>query len=101
MATGHPRFLSEGLAARFADHPDGSHRRLAVRDPAAGPDLIERLSHDPDVRTRQEAARDPRLPLPRLLDALAEPELASSAGANPALPRAEMAGVMDEAGVPA
>ncbi|WP_042175315.1 hypothetical protein [Streptomyces sp. NBRC 110035] len=100
MATGHPRFPREGLAARYADHPDGIYRQLAVRDPAAGPDLIERLSHDPDVWTRQAAARDPRLPLPRLLEALALPELASSAGANPALPPGEMAVVMDEAGVP-
>ncbi|MFE0455214.1 Mucin-2 [Streptomyces sp. NPDC058914] len=101
MATGHPRFPREGLAARFADHPDGIYRQLAVRDPTAGPDLIERLSHDPDVWTRQAATRDPRLPLPRLLEALAVPELASSAGANPALPPGEMAVVMDEAGVPA
>ncbi|MFF3334437.1 Mucin-2 [Streptomyces sp. NPDC002888] len=101
MATSHPRFPREGLAARYADHPDGIYRQLAVRDPTAGPDLIERLSHDPDVWTRQAAARDPRLPLPRLLKALALPELASSAGANPALPPGEMAVVMDEAGVPA
>ncbi|MGW2408488.1 Mucin-2 [Streptomyces sp. NPDC001739] len=101
MATGHPRFPREGLAARYADHPKGIYRQLAVRDPAAGPDLIERLSHDPDVWTRQAAAGDPRLPLPRLLEALALPELARSAGANPALPQSEMVAVMDEAGVPA
>ncbi|MFG2986460.1 hypothetical protein ACGFYQ_35315 [Streptomyces sp. NPDC048258] len=101
MATGHPRFPREGLAARFADHPDGIYRQLAVRDPTAGPDLIERLNHDPDVWTRQAATRDPRLPLPRLLETLALPEPASSAAANPALPPAEMAVVMDEAGVPA
>ncbi len=100
MATGHPRFPREGMAARYAGHPEGIYRQLAVRDPAAGPDLIERLSHDPDVRTRQAAARDPRLPLPRLLETLALPELAYSAGANPALPPDEMAAVMDEAGVP-
>lgn len=101
MATGHPRFPREGLAARYADHPKGIYRQLAVRDPAAGPDLIERLSHDPDVWTRQAAACDPRLPLPRLLEALTLPELACSAGTNPALPPSEMVRVMDEAGVPA
>ncbi|MFF2852864.1 Mucin-2 [Streptomyces sp. NPDC058001] len=100
MASGHPRFPREGLAARFADHPDGIYRQLAVRDPAADPELIERLSHDPVVWTRQAAARDPRLPLPRLLEALTVPELASSAGGNPALPPGEMAVVMEEAGVP-
>lgn len=101
MAETHPRFPCEGLAARFADHPDGNYRRLAVRDPAATPALIERLSHDSEVWTRQAAAGDPRLPLPRLREALHVPELASSAGANPALPEDEMAAVLNWAGVPA
>ncbi|MFC7843313.1 Mucin-2 [Streptomyces sp. NPDC057382] len=101
MAQTHPRFPREGLAARYADHPDGNYRRLAVRDPAATPALIERLSHDPKVWTRQAAAGDPRLPLHRLREALHIPELASSAGANPALPEDEMAAVLDRAGVPA
>ncbi|MFF7705380.1 Mucin-2 [Streptomyces lydicus] len=101
MAETHPRFPREGLAARYADHPDGNYRRLAVRDPAATPELIERLSHDPVVWTRQAAAGDPRLPLHRLREALRVPELASSAGANPALPEDEMAAVLDRTGVPA
>lgn len=101
MAETHPRFPREGLVARYADHPDGNYRRLAVRDPAATPALIERLSHDPAVWTRQAAAGDPRLPLHRLREALHEPELASSAGANPALPEDEMAAVLNRAGVPA
>ncbi|MGW0131567.1 Mucin-2 [Streptomyces sp. NPDC003299] len=101
MAETHPRFPREGLAARYVDHPDGKYRRLAVRDPAATPALIERLSHDPEVWTRQAAAGDPRLPLHRLREALHVPELASSAGANPALPEEEMAAVLDRAGVPA
>ncbi|MFD5987481.1 Mucin-2 [Streptomyces cyaneofuscatus] len=101
MAETHPRFPREGLAARYADHPDGHYRRLAVRDPAASPTLIERLSHDPTVWTRQEAVGDPRLPLHRLREALHVPELASSAGGNPALPEDEMAAVLDRAGVPA
>lgn len=101
MAETHPRFPREGLAARYADHADGNYRRLAVRDPAATPALIERLSHDPAVWTRQAAAGDPRLPLHRLLEALHVPELASSAGANPSLPEDEMAAVLDRAGVPA
>ncbi|PBC87076.1 MULTISPECIES: Mucin-2 [unclassified Streptomyces] len=101
MAETHPRFPREGLASRYADHPDGNYRRLAVRDPAATPALIERLSHDPAVWTRQAAAGDPRLPLHRLREALHVPELASNAGANPALPEDEMAAVLDKAGVPA
>ncbi|MGN5392418.1 Mucin-2 [Streptomyces sp. JL7001] len=101
MAETHPRFPREGLAARYADHSDGNYRRLAVRDPAATPALIERLSHDPAVWTRQAAANDPRLPLHRLREALRVPELASSAGANPALPEDEMTAVLNRAGVPA
>ncbi|WP_411104120.1 Mucin-2 [Streptomyces sp. cmx-4-9] len=101
MAETHPRFPRAGLAARYADHPDGNHRRLALRDPAAPPALVERLSHDPAVWTRQAAAGDPRLPLPRLREVLQIPELASSAGANPAVPAAELAAVLDRSGVPA
>ncbi|MFJ6780350.1 hypothetical protein [Streptomyces yangpuensis] len=101
MAESHPRFLREGLAARYADHPDGHCRRLAVRDPAVSPALIERLSRDPAVWTRQAAAGDPRLPLRRLREVLHVPELASSAGGNPALPEGETAAVLDRAGVPA
>lgn len=101
MAETHPRFPRGGLAARYADHPDGNYRRLAVRDPAATPTLVERLSHDPAVWTRQAAVGDPRLPLHRLREALHVPELASSAGANPALPEDEMAAVLNRAGVPA
>ncbi|MEU4066378.1 hypothetical protein AB0F25_28970 [Streptomyces wedmorensis] len=100
MAQTHPRFPRHGLAARYADHPDGNYRRLAVRDPAATPELIELLSHDPEVWTRQAAAGDPRLPLGRLREALHVPELASSAGANPALPEEEMTAVVDRADVP-
>ncbi|MFI6645697.1 Mucin-2 [Streptomyces sp. NPDC050504] len=100
MAETHPRFPREGLAARYADHPDGDYRRLAVRDPAATPALIERLSHDSAVWTRQAAAEDPRLPLHRLREALHVPELASSAGANPALPQDEMTAVLDRADIP-
>ncbi|GGP76131.1 hypothetical protein [Streptomyces melanogenes] len=68
---------------------------------AATPALIERLSHDSEVWTRQAAVADPRLPLQRLHEALHIPELASGAGANPALPEDEMADVLHRAGVPA
>ncbi|MCQ8773122.1 hypothetical protein [Streptomyces telluris] len=103
MAETHPRFLREGLAARYADHPDGNYRRLAVRGPAATPTLIERLSHDPTVRTRQAAVGGPRLALRRLREALQVPELAASASAsaNPALPENEMAAILDRADVSA
>ncbi|WP_329121331.1 Mucin-2 [Streptomyces sp. NBC_01353] len=99
MATTHPRFPREGLAARYADHPDGIYRLLAVRDPAAAPELIERLSRDPDVKVRQEATGDPRLPLPRLRETLHIPDVAFDAASNPALPESDMATVLDAAGV--
>ncbi|GJF34594.1 hypothetical protein KNE206_72940 [Kitasatospora sp. NE20-6] len=59
------------------------------------------MGHDPEVRTRQAAVGDPRLPLHRLREALHVPDLASGAGADPALPGDEMAAVLDRAGVPA
>ncbi|UIX35100.1 Mucin-2 [Streptomyces sp. GQFP] len=97
---GPPRLPPRGPGRRYADDPNPIYRLLVVRDPAAAPDLLERLSHDPDIRVRQSAAQDPRLPLPRLIEALTEPELAFCAGVNPALPPGEMARVMDKAGVP-
>ncbi|MEU6882737.1 Mucin-2 [Streptomyces sp. NPDC046712] len=100
MTTTHPRFPREGLAARYADHPEGIYRLLAVRDPAATPELIERLSRDPEVKVRQEATGDPRLPLARLREALGHADVAYAAAANPALPEDEMAAVLDRAGVP-
>ncbi|WP_344630033.1 hypothetical protein [Streptomyces glaucosporus] len=62
-----------------------------------------RQQHDPRPPGPQPHRRliDPRLPLHRLREALHVPELASSAGANPALPEDEMAAVLDRAGVPA
>ncbi|MEU1676771.1 hypothetical protein ABZ752_32745 [Streptomyces roseifaciens] len=59
------------------------------------------MSHDPTVRTRQAAVGGPRLALRRLREALQVPELAASAGANPALPENEMAAILDRADVSA
>lgn len=64
------------------------------------------LLDDPDPEVRRSAAlcacpHDARLTAELLGDPAALPELASSAGANSALPPGEMAVVMDEAKVPA
>ncbi|MFG3214702.1 Mucin-2 [Streptomyces tendae] len=100
MAQTHPPVPPRGSGHPLRE-PPRREPPPAVRDPAATPDLIERLSHDPAIRTRQAAARDPRLPLHRLREALLLPEPASSAGANPALPEDGTATVLDRTGVPA
>jgi hypothetical protein len=79
------RFPAAGLAG-FADHDDARVRRLALRDPELGPEIADRLTHDPDEWVRKAAARCPRLPESRLLELLDDPELATGAAANPALP---------------
>jgi hypothetical protein len=80
-----PRFPADGLAA-FAGHSDPAVRRLVGLDPLAAPDLIERLSADPDATVREAMATCPRLPAARLVALLGDPELAEAAAANPALP---------------
>ncbi|MEU2286926.1 hypothetical protein ABZ614_34220 [Streptomyces sp. NPDC013178] len=100
MLTARPQFPSAGLAQRCADAGDPRERALALRDPAATPELVERLSRDESANVRSAAARDPRLPLPRLLELLDDPEAGSSAAANPSLPAAEMTALLDRAGVP-
>ncbi|MFD3752832.1 hypothetical protein ACFWVT_21880 [Streptomyces cyaneofuscatus] len=95
-----PRFPAAGLARRFADAPDPRARALALRDPAATPELVERLSRDPDAGVRRTAAYDPRVPVPRLLELLADPATAMAAAANPVLPPAEMYALLDREGIP-
>ncbi|MEU0357461.1 hypothetical protein [Streptomyces cyaneofuscatus] len=100
MLTSRPGFPAAGLARRFADAPDPRARALALRDPAATRELVERLSRDPEAGVRRTAARDPRLPVPRLLELLADPDTVSGAAANPALPPREMAALLDREGIP-
>lgn len=75
-------------------------RALALRDPAATPELVERLSRDLDAGVRRKAAYDPRVPVPRLLELLADPTTEMAAAANPALPPAEMYALLDREGIP-
>ncbi|MEU0114380.1 hypothetical protein ABZ137_11765 [Streptomyces bobili] len=60
MLTARPGFPSAGLAERFADAADPQERALALRDAAATPELVERLSRDPDGFVRLAAAFDRR-----------------------------------------
>ncbi|MFC0029964.1 hypothetical protein ACFFMM_10560 [Micromonospora chaiyaphumensis] len=79
-----PQFPAEGLT-RFADDADPAVRRLVALDRHADPELVDRLSTDPDAGVRQAMASSPRLPAPRIASLLSDPELAEAAAANPAL----------------
>lgn len=100
MLVHRPGFPSAGLAARCADAEDPRERALALRDPDASPSLVERLSRDPAGTVREAAAFDARLPVPRLLELLDDPQMCLVAAANPSLPVAEMRALLDRAGVP-
>ncbi|MFF3753136.1 hypothetical protein ACFYYH_22150 [Streptomyces sp. NPDC002018] len=100
MLAVRPQFPAAGLAARFADAADPWARALAVRDPGATPALVEGLSRDPEPGVREAAARDPRLPVPRLVELLEDPDVGAAAAGNPALPAREMTALLDRAGVP-
>ncbi|WP_063804250.1 hypothetical protein [Streptomyces roseifaciens] len=93
-----PGFPLHRLAA-LAHHEDPGLRRFALRAPDASPELLDRLSRDEVGYVRHEAAGDPRLPLPRLHELLADPANACYAAQNPALSTAEMRRLLDEAGL--
>ncbi|MFF6782947.1 hypothetical protein [Streptomyces sp. NPDC012510] len=95
-----PQFPRKGLV-RYAHHSEPFLRRLAVHDPDASPEVVERLSHDEAVGARMAAAVDPRLPYTRIDELLRDPVMAWPAASNPALPTAEMHRLLDELGVPA
>ncbi|MEU0398064.1 hypothetical protein ABZ208_36005 [Streptomyces sp. NPDC006208] len=101
MLVTRPNFPVTGLAARFADDENPDCRKLVVRDPGATPEQIDRLSRDPDDSVRDRAGRDPRLPVARLRELLADPDSACSAAANPMLPADDMRTILDRAGIPA
>ncbi|BBC38906.1 hypothetical protein SGFS_102000 [Streptomyces graminofaciens] len=95
-----PQFPRKGLA-RYADHPDPARRRLAVHDPDATPEQIERLSRDESDWVCRQTAADPRLPAARIEEFLRDQWTAFQAASNPALTVARMHRLLDELGVPA
>ncbi|WP_251055523.1 HEAT repeat domain-containing protein [Streptomyces sp. ISL-66] len=97
MLETHPNFPTHGLAGRFAGASDPVRKRLALRDPDLDPDVLDALSRDPDTRDR--AATDTRLPLPRLRQILADPATGYAAAGNAALPVVDMHRLLDHAGV--
>ncbi|MFD6274607.1 hypothetical protein ACFWFI_03305 [Streptomyces sp. NPDC060209] len=100
MLASKPQFPVDGLAERFADAADPKARLLIVRDPGATPEIIERLSRDPEARVRETAACDPRLPIRRLVELLDDPYVGAAAASNAALPVTEMTALLDRAGIP-
>ncbi|WP_088948500.1 hypothetical protein [Micromonospora zamorensis] len=58
-------------------------------------ELVDRLSTDPSVTVRQAMAGSPRLPAPRIVALLDDPELAEAAAANAALPVDQMRQILD------
>ena len=93
---GHPAFPRSGLAG-LADSPDHRARCLAVLDPEAPPELIERLSHDPHPHVRASTAADRRLSPSRVLDLFDDPRTTEEATANPHLPVPIMERVLADA----
>ncbi|MEU4221014.1 hypothetical protein [Actinoplanes sp. NPDC026623] len=89
-----PQFPAEGLAAFAGRHADPEVRRLAARDPAADPALIERLCADQDAGVRHAMAACPRLPAASVVALLDDPELAEHAAANPSLPAVQREGIL-------
>lgn len=98
MLASRRNFARPGLA-RFADDPNYRLRLAALSDPQATPELVERLSHDPDDIVRGRAAADPRLPHARLVELLGSNRMPYTAALNPALPAPLMHRLLDIAGV--
>ncbi|MEV7231340.1 hypothetical protein AB0M79_30640 [Polymorphospora sp. NPDC051019] len=92
----HPRFQRTGLA-RLAGSPNPQARALAVLDPEAAPELVERISHDTHPLVRQRTADDPRLSPGRVLELFDDPSTGEAAAANPHLPVPVMHRILDDA----
>ena len=80
--------------ARLAEDPFPRLRALVTRDPATAPNIIERLSHDPDPAVRTEMARDRRLPVARVLELYEDYSTTEGASANPRLPLSVMQSIL-------
>ncbi|OKK14801.1 hypothetical protein AMK16_30210 [Streptomyces sp. CB00455] len=98
MLITHPGFPTQGLAARFGHSPDPVRRRLALRDPALDPLLLDRLSRD--LETQEQAAQHPHLPVARIKELLANPAPVPAAARNPSLPPSAMHELLDRTDTP-
>ncbi|MFI9598550.1 HEAT repeat domain-containing protein [Streptomyces sp. NPDC052043] len=83
------------LVERFSRDPDRGVRRRALRDPRLTPASVIRLLDDPDWTIREAAARDPRLTTRTLTSLLHDATTAMSAAANPAIPEHVMHHLLD------
>ncbi|MGK5685447.1 hypothetical protein [Actinoplanes sp. URMC 104] len=90
----HPALDGADLT-RYADSPHWEARALAVLDPDAPAELIERLSHDEHPGVRSWVASDARLSRERLLELFDDPETTAPAAANPNLPVDLMEAVLE------
>ncbi|MBT2430261.1 hypothetical protein J7F02_32900 [Streptomyces sp. ISL-112] len=112
----HPALPGE-VAEAMLTHPERWVRHRLGESFTAAPELRARLLDGPASRwrsrsaptptvsrrrccPRRAAARDPRGPVPGLLELLADPGTEMAAAANPALPPAEMAVLPDRQGIP-
>jgi hypothetical protein len=74
-------------------------RWCALHDARLPPERVVELLEDDNPNLHRDAAADPRLPLPLLLEALEETRLAAAAARNPSLPAHVMHELLDRAGV--
>ncbi|MEU2914604.1 hypothetical protein ACFYM3_32240 [Streptomyces massasporeus] len=97
---GHANFPRTGAGRRFADDPDPEKRWLVGLDEHAPAAVVVRLLTDPEKRVRGMAAAHPALPVDLVLESCENPELASHALSNPALPAEVMHQRLDALGIP-
>ncbi|WFB11220.1 PE-PGRS family protein [Streptomyces sp. LX-29] len=88
----HPNFPRRGLL-RYAEDPNPRMRQLALDDPDATAELVERFSRDPHREVRLRAATDPRLTPASAVRLLDDPrlEVRRAAARHPRLPAGVLA----------
>ncbi|WP_333778963.1 PE-PGRS family protein [Streptomyces sp. IBSBF 3136] len=98
----HPNFPRQDTL-RYADDPDPRMRRLALEDPAATADLVERFSRDPDHDVRRRALRDPRLTPASVIRLLHDPNrfIREAAACDPRLTTRALTSLLHDAGAAA